>query len=150
LSDSFIRSAWRKALRATSTGDSSPLRYDAALDIQTAAFGKSAQPEIVLDSHGGEQGSFLGHQIHAAAHALFDRQLAKLDTVELDAAAAHRQPAHQRPEQGRLAGAIGADERHQGAGGYVEADVVHRRDRAVADREIPDFEHHIAHPSAPK
>ncbi|BDZ61856.1 hypothetical protein GCM10025873_16470 [Demequina sediminis] len=56
--------------------------------------------------------------------------------VEQDHALARGQEARERAQQGRLAAAVGADDRGDAAVGNRDADVVHHDVVAVAERDV--------------
>ena len=62
------------------------------------------------------------------------------DNLELGAFAARRQQSHDRREQRRLAGAVGADDRDDAAFGDRQRNAVHRLDLAVGDVQVDDLQ----------
>src|SRR6218665_1841736 len=95
----------------------------------------------VLDH--GERGKSFG-DLEGAAHALAP-DLARLAAhelvaVERDRALVGLELAVDHVEGGRLAGAVGADEREQFAGRQLEADAVHGLHAAEGFAEVGDFE----------
>jgi hypothetical protein len=103
----------------------------------------AAEQQVVLDGHRAEQRARLGHQRHALHHALLERQQADRPAVVVDLAA-RGQHAHQRVQQGRLAGAVRPmTVITWPGGGQVQA--VQDLGAAVAGMEIPHFEQVLSH-----
>ena len=70
-----------------------------------------------------------------------DGTCGEVGVAEQDAAAGRQMRAGDRPQQRRLAGAVGADQRQRLAALDAEADVAHRLQQAVPDVEPLDREH---------
>src|SRR6185437_10258449 len=74
----------------------------------------SAHPQVLLDRKIGESPAAVGHVGDPAARDVFGRTIVDTAAFEADLAAAPDE-ARQRPERGRLAGAVGAEDRRDAA-----------------------------------
>ena len=109
----------------------------APLGVAQPHLAKGAQHQVVFHRHAAEQLALFGHQRDAQHHALFQRQRGDGLALELDGAAAG-QYAHQRIEQGGLAGAVGADDGDDAALGGLQVDAVQHLGPAVAGAQVVD------------
>ena len=99
-----------------------------------------AEQQVVLDAHFGEQFALLRDQRHAVADQFLDLAFTALGRAHVNDFAGRRQQAHQRRQQGRLAGTVGADDGDDLAPANGQADIVQRLDLAVGDTEVADVE----------
>ncbi len=74
--------------------------------------------------------------------ALVRRQREQVTALEGDRSGAGRDRSRDRLEQRRLAGAIGPDDCDELALGDGERNPAQRGEPAIADRQIPDLQHH--------
>jgi hypothetical protein len=104
------------------------------LEVGTAQAGQAAgaDQQVVFDAQRGDDLASLGHVDQSHAGDVVRRYPGQFLAVEADAAGAQRQQARQRAQQRRLAGAVGADDRDQRAGGDVEIDAMEHRHAAEA------------------
>jgi hypothetical protein len=123
------------------------------LGLRTALAGLAAQRaevEVLLDAHLHEQAPGLGH-VHQAELDEPERLdtaqgLATVDDLTLP----RPQDAGNGLERGRLAGAVGADQRHDLGTTDGERQVPQHLDVAVEDVDAADFEQgRISHQSSP-
>ena len=111
--------------------------------------GIAADAKIFLDAHLSEKLAAFRHKADAAFLALPGRERAKVLAVEIDSSLVRGKP-HDRAQQRRLAGAIGADHGNPAPRRYRE---VYTRDGhrlTVADMHIFYLEHHDPWSSAPR
>ena len=94
-----------------------------------------ADPQVLLDAERREQAPPLRHQGDAEPHDLGRRQAADRPAVEHDAAGLCRQEAGDGLEEGRLAGAVGADDGERLARVELEVDAVEGLEVAVEGGE---------------
>jgi hypothetical protein len=105
-----------------------------------AARGAVAEAEVLLDRERAEDATALGHHDHAAARHRVSGTSHEARAVEADLALGGAHQAADRFQQRRLAGAVGADDRHRLALCNGERNLVHRDDAAVARRQAGDRE----------
>src|SRR5918998_1379241 len=82
---------------------------DAALILLAPPQAVAGHREVLAHGHLGEETAILRHEAHAAGEHLVGPPAHERLAVELDLAAANLEQAHDRLEQGGLAGAIWAD-----------------------------------------
>ncbi len=102
---------------------------------------EGAEQQVISDAHFGEQFALLGNQRHPVAHQVLDLAFAALCVAHINDVASHRQQGHQRLQERRLAGAVGADDSDDLAAPDVQADIVQSLDLAVGHRQVPDLEY---------
>ena len=95
----------------------------------------------------GEEFALFGDEGEAGADAVFDGEVGEVLAGEVEGAVAGVD-AHDGVEEGGLAGAVGADDGDDLAGGDVEGGVVEGGDAAVGDVEMVHGEE--SHSSAPR
>src|SRR6185312_15627713 len=105
--------------------------------------------QVLEHRHAREDAPALRHLRYAATNDLVGRQLGDVLAVEPDRARARARIAAYRHQQGRLAGAVGADQGDDLALGDVEVDAVQRLDGAVEGGDSPDFKHEGSQASSP-
>jgi hypothetical protein len=115
-----------------------------AVLVAEAHLAIGAEQEVVLDRHRREQRARLGHERHAEHDALLERKQGDRCAVVLDLAAS-LQHAHQRVEQGRLAGAVRADDGDHLARPGGDRQAVQDFGAAVAGVEVSDVEQELGH-----
>jgi hypothetical protein len=108
--------------------------------VAVVASPQATQPEVVLHGQFGDHAATLGHVRHAAPHKVLNRYVDQFGAVEEDPSGARPQQAGQRPEQRRLAGAVGPEDGADGARRDVEVDVVQNRYAVVAGDEAGDLQ----------
>src|SRR4029077_2741615 len=82
----------------------------------------------------------LRHKRDPKRHAPVRRQLRHIDPVEDDAARVRPVRAGERPQQRRLAGAVGSNQRDSVARRHLERDLTHRLEKAVPAVQPNDLE----------
>ena len=100
-----------------------------------------ADPQVFLDREAGEDQPSLGHQREPALDALVRRGQGEIGSVEDDAAGRRGHQPGDAAHQGRLAGAVAADERRDRALGDIEGDRLQHPDFAIAGGDGSDFQH---------
>ena len=105
--------------------------------------------QIVLHRHAGEQPAAFGHDRDAVGHHAVRLRAADRTAVEAHHLGRDAQQPHDRFEQRRLAGAVGADQRDDLAGGDLEIDAVERLEIAIAGDQAMGGEQRRAHASIP-
>jgi hypothetical protein len=100
-----------------------------------------AHLQIFVDAHAREDTPAFRHLGHAPQHDLVGRQTGDVLAFQPDRAGPRARAAADRHQQGRLAGAVGADQGHDLAMGDIEVDPVQRLDGAIECRHRPDFKH---------
>ena len=100
--------------------------------------------QIVVDRQFGKHLPAFRHQREACGRDLMGLEPRDAAVVEQDLAVDRAQQAGQRPHDGGLAGAVGADHGDRLAGPHLERDVVQHRRRAIAGGELERRQHRIA------
>ena len=114
---------------------------DASLDEGLVVDGEAAEPQVVHDGERVPQLPALGHPGHAEHVDLVRLQAQEVDlAIEADLAGARAQQAEQRLDDGRLAGAVGAQDDAQLARQDLQRDAVDGRHRAVRHRQTLDLQ----------
>ena len=117
--------AWRRGLRfGNASSTRSTLQSPALPDVLPSSRFSSTR-------HLREQPPAFRHQRDAHADAPVRGHRRDVGIAEQDAAAGRQMRAGDRPQQRRLAGAVGADQRQRLAALDAEADVAHRLQQAV-------------------
>ncbi len=106
-----------------------------------AVLDRGPEQQVLAHRHGGEYLAAFGDERTPAADDLLGRHAGDGLLPEPDLAAARPQQAGHRPEQGRLAGAVGADDRDDLALLDMERDVAQHHQAAVTRLEVPDGQH---------
>ena len=98
-----------------------------------------AEPQVLVDGQVGEEAPALRHLHDAELDALLHAELLELLALEGDAALRPGQLPGDGLEQGALAGAVGADERDDGA--FLDRERCPRKGAhvPVGDAQVPDF-----------
>ena len=91
----------------------------------------------------GEDGPLLRHEAERRLAPLVQRGVGRTPE-QIDLALERRQLAGEREQGGRLAGAVGAEQRDDLPGIDVQVDVADGRQIAVAGREVVGLEHALA------
>ena len=92
----------------------------------------AAHLEVFLDAHGREVAAALRHEADAALQPLPRRQALDRLALEHDLAGEEAVGAVDRAQQGRLAGAVAADQRRDAAGLQARGELAHDRIVAIA------------------
>ena len=113
------------------------------LDVRT-------ELQVLHHRHLREHQASLGHQRDAAAYHDVAGRAGERLAREADVAALRCQHAGNHAHRGRLAGAVGAQQRHDLARPHAQRDVAHRGRPVVGEGEAGDVEQAVAHavPSA--
>ena len=118
-------------------------------DGGAVGLGVGAHPQIFFDGHGAEQLAPLRHLGEARAHDGRRGQAADGAAVIADCAARRRHQAHHGVEQGRLAGAVGADQRDDLAGRDGQRYLAQHRRAAIAARHALELKQRAHAPPGP-
>ena len=104
--------------------------------------GMGAEREILLHGEIGEDAAILGHQRDAGLHDLMRRAVGDVGPVHEHGRAVHlaRLPGYG-PQEGALAGAIGAEHHHDLAFRHRRRNVLKRAMAAVEDRNVAALKH---------
>ena len=104
--------------------------------------GMGAEDEILLHGEIGEDAAILGHQRDAGLHDLMRRAVGDVGPVHEHGRAVHlaRLPGYG-PQEGALAGAIGAEHHHDLAFRHRRRNVLERAMAAVEDRNVAALKH---------
>ena len=113
------------------------------------AQGIGAELEILAHGHQREVAAALRHEADAELQPFLGRQALDGAAAEMDRTAEIAVLAIDRAQQGRLAGAVGADDRADAAGCDVDREINHDRLVGVADRELVDREDRHQPPDSP-
>ena len=105
--------------------------------------------EIVFDGHAGEQAPPFGDDRHALRNHAVRLRPADRAALEAHHVGGNAQQAHDRFQQGRLAGAVGADQGDDLAGADLEVYAVERLEVAVAGDQPVGRQQRRAHASMP-
>src|SRR5262249_49492419 len=100
-----------------------------ALVEQPARERDAAELEVVQHRERAEQVASLRHECHAEREHLARRGACDVAPVEPDGTRARREQPEERLERGRLAGAVGADEKRDLAVARLEAELVQDGER---------------------
>ena len=121
---------------------------DHGLDRPAAGpFALRGDPQVLLDRERREEPPTLGDQRDPHLHAAVGGDAGDVGAVEADRARARPVGAGDRTQKRRLAGAVGADQRHGLPLGDAEGEVADRLEQAVAQRQM--VERQQAHAAAP-
>ncbi len=110
---------------------------DVGADLVVAA-GEGAEPQVLQRRHVGDDAAALHHLKDAAADDLVGIDAVDALAVEHDFAAGDfavfgLEQSRDRLQRGRLAGAVGAEQRHDGALRHLEAEAAQHQDDVVID-----------------
>ena len=130
----------RWARRSASRGNTRIDALEQPRDALAVGERRGAQQQVVLDALLGEQPPALGRQRQALAHDGIGRLAGDVLAVELDLPGRHRHDAGDGVQRRGLAGAVGAQQRHDRALRHFERDVGHADQVAVAHLEMLDLE----------
>ena len=114
-------------------------RISASARTRLARADAQAEGHVLEDGHVAEEGVVLEDEADAALLRLAARRVLAL---EEDLAAVGPLEAGDDAQEARLAGAGGAEEGHELAVGHLQADVVHRGERAEGLRDVADLDAH--------
>ena len=138
-----VRASW--ARRSASSGKRANTRLHARFG--GAAVHIAAHLEVRLDAERGKHVRLLRHEGDALAGDLARPEAGDRPALEADRALARLQKSRDRLEQGRLAGAVRADQHDHLALRDRDADALqHLVMRAVAGDDVGDGEHHARCP----
>ena len=116
------------------------MRSLSVLDRRLVLAAPGPDLEVLGDGELDERAPPLGHLADAELGDLLGRLADELLAVERDAALDPAQRSADRPQQGRLAGAVGAEHGDHRPLGDLEVDAVEDLDEAVPPVEVPDYE----------
>jgi hypothetical protein len=107
------------------------------------------EEEVLADRQPGEEAAPLRHEGDARFHHLFGAAPDQLPAGEFHRSGGRAQLAGDRPQQRRLPGTVGAEERDDLAGAHRQAHVVQHRDAPVPGRQAGHRQHGGAPAGAP-
>ena len=102
--------------------------------------GIRAHAQILGDAHARKDAAALRGLRDAQMRDAMGRCMCDVLSVETDFAGARTRPAEHRHHQGRFAGAVGADQRHDLAGSDIEVDALERLDVTIGGAQAADGE----------